>query len=80
MFLRASLGIIQPSNLTTLLSASIVENPICYQIVSELAMKKILRATGNSKWINALIDPATMDARISPRAAAEAVVEEETLI
>ena len=82
MFLGESVGIIYTSPLTTLLSVSIVENPICSQIESELAIKQRLRATVNCIRINALIVPVTMAARSGPRSAVEeeAAVEEETLI
>ena len=82
MFLRESVGIIQPSTLTTLLSVSIVQKPICYQILSKIAMKQRLRATGKRIWINALMVPVTMAARSSPKATVEAkaAVEEETPI
>ena len=82
MFLRASVGIIKLITLTTLLSDLIVENPICSQIVSELAMKRRLCATVKRIWINALMVTVKMAARSGPRAAMEAeeAVEEENLI
>ena len=75
------MGIIRPRNLTTLLSVSIVDNPICSQTVSALAMKRRLRKTGKRVYINALVVPV-MAARSDPRVAvdAEAVVKEETPI
>ena len=82
MFLRSILGIIQLSTLTTILSVSIVENPICSHIVSKLAIKQRLHVTGKRIWINALMVPVTMAARSSPKATVEAkaAVEEETPI
>ena len=82
IFLRASVGIIQPSTLTTLLSGSIVEKIICSQILSKLAMKRRFRATGKRIRINTLVVTKTMAARSVPREAMEAeeVVEEETPI
>ena len=82
MFLGESVGIIYTSPLTTLLSVSIVENPICSQILSELTLKQIFCATGKRIWINALMVPVTMAAISGPKAdvEAEAAVEEETQI
>ena len=71
IFLRASVGIIQPINLTTLLSVSFVEKQFCSQIVIELAMKRIFLTTVNHIWINALMVTVTMAARSGPRAVVE---------
>ena len=68
MRLRESMDIMLFITLTTLPFVSTVESPICYWIVSVLAMKQRSRTTGKRRWTSTLMALPIMEgARSGPK-------------
>ena len=67
MLIRENLGITLLNTLTTLPFVSTVASPICYRIVSVIAMKLRSRATGKRIWTRSLTALPVMEgARSGP--------------